>query len=283
MLFMQISKLNYKSSLYPKTLFEISHPPKQLFVLGKLSTGPAVAIVGSRNPTEYGRQTTYDLAYQLAQAGVCIVSGLAYGIDAIAHQAAVDAKAPTIAVLGCGLDRIYPAGHRQLALKILEHGALVSEHSEGTPALRHHFPARNRIIAGLGQAIIVTEANASSGALITANFALEQNRLVMAVPGNITSPRSAGPNNLIKAGAIPVTDSSDVLAALDLEASSTKPVKADSKEEALLLELMHQGAHTSQQLIEQSGLTASQFANIISLMEISGKVRNLGAGQWMSR
>ncbi|HSX47890.1 MAG TPA: DNA-processing protein DprA [Candidatus Nanoarchaeia archaeon] len=281
---MQISKITHNSSKYPDLLREIAHPPKQLFMLGELPEGPYVAIVGSRAMTDYGKQVTFQLAGDLARAGCVIVSGLAYGIDAIAHQATVEAGGKAVAVLAHGLDQIYPVANRTLAKKILAGGgALVSEYEVGVEAFKSNFVARNRIIAGLSKAIIVTEANAESGSLITANFGLEENRLVMAVPGNITSPRSAGPNNLLKKGAVPVTDSSDVLPLLDLPELKTATVKARSKEEATLLELLGQGVNSSEALIDQSGLSAAQFANIITLMEITGKVRNLGAGQWVSR
>lgn len=280
---MQISKLSYNQTNYPDLLRQIASPPKELFVLGKLPVIPSVAIVGSRQATDYGKQITYKLASDLARSGIAIVSGLAYGIDAVAQQAAVENGGVAIAVLAHGLNQIYPVSNRGLAKLILKNGALVSEYPEGVEPRKWHFVARNRLISGLSKAVIITEANASSGSLITANFALEQNRLVMAIPGNITSPRSAGPNNLIKSGAIPITDASDVLAALNLNAISSQPVKAESREEASVLEFLNQGISSSQELIEKTGLSASQFANIISLMEITGKVRNLGAGQWVSR
>lgn len=282
---MQISKLLFKTPNYPVSLGEITHPPKPLYVLGQLPTGPAVAIVGTRRPTAYGKEVTYKLAYDLAKAGITIVSGLAIGIDGVAHQAAVEAGGKAIAVLGTRINDIYPATNRGLAKRVLQQGAIVSEYGPEDDTHRGSFPARNRIISGLSQAVIITEANASSGSLITANFALEQNRALMAVPGNITSERSAGPNNLLKSGAIPVTDAIDVLAGLNMESTviQAMPVKAKSKEEAQILELLQNGTNTSQALIEQSGLDASQFANIITLMEITGKVRNLGAGQWLAR
>jgi DNA processing protein len=280
---MHIAKLSYEHSSYPDQLRQISNPPMSLYVLGQLPPMPYVAIVGTRRPTEYGRKITYQLASELSRAGVAIVSGLAYGLDAVAHQAAVDSGGVAIGVLAAGLDQIYPVYNRSLAIKILKNGGLVSEYPAGITPRKQSFVARNRIISGLCLATIVTEANASSGTLITANFALNQNRLVMAVPGPITSLRSAGPNNLIKSGAIPITDSSDVLTALNLDSLTSTPVKANSREEARLLELLQQGVNTSEELIQHSGFTATQFANIISLMEISGKVRNLGAGQWVSK
>ncbi|HSX14396.1 MAG TPA: DNA-processing protein DprA [Candidatus Saccharimonadales bacterium] len=282
---MQISEITPIDSNYPDSLREIPSVPKTLYFLGELPNRPTVAIVGARRPTEYGKRVTYQLASELASAGIAIVSGLAYGLDSIAHTGALDAGGQTIAVLAGGLHKIYPAGHRNLAIRILQSGGgIVSEYPEGMPSLRQYFPARNRIVSGLSLAVIIPEAEASSGSLITAKFALNQNRLVMAVPGNITSPTSAGPNNLIRSGAIPVTNSSDVLAALDLTTADAKPTaQPKSKEEALILELLEKGINSSEDLIQASELGASQFANVITLMEITGKVRNLGAGQWVAR
>jgi DNA processing protein len=217
---MQIHSILSQDDTFPTQLREISSSPKELFVLGELPTRPAIAIVGSRKPTAYGKEVTYQLAFELARAGIVIISGLALGLDTIAHQAALDAGGQTVAVLAHGLDQIYPSSNRNLALDILKHrGALVSDYPVKTPSLPQHFAARNRIISGLSLGTIVTEAASSSGSLITANFALDQNRVVMAVPGNITSLASAGPNNLLRAGAVPVTSASDVLAAIGFESS----------------------------------------------------------------
>lgn len=283
---MQTSKYLLKSPKYPKLLREIASPPKQLYVLGKLTDAPCVAIVGTLRPTEYGLRVTYKLAGDLARAGITVVSGLALGIDTIAHQAAIEAGGHTVAVLGSGLGTIYPTTNRTLALKLLKSGgAILTEYEADVSPRKFTFPARNRIIAGLSLATIIPEADAASGSLITANFALNENRLVMAVPGSIESPRSAGPNNLIKSGAKAITDASDILAELNLESATTKPVpiSAKSKEEALILELLNQGICSSQELIESSGLTPQTFAAMISLMEITGKIRNLGASTWVVR
>lgn len=243
-----------------------------------------IAIVGSRNITEYGKHVTYHLSYDLAKAGMCIVSGLAYGVDSVAHRAALDAKGYTVAVLGNAINNIYPITNRGLAEKIIERGAVISEYAPGVNTQKFNFPARNRIIAGLSLATIVPEANAKSGSLITANFALQANRLVMAMPGNTTSLRSAGPNNLIKHGAQLVTDATDVLATLGLQSNvvTTKPVKADSREEAQILSFLSEQSLSTQQLIEKTQIEAAQLASILSLMEITGKIRNLGAGSWIS-
>jgi DNA processing protein len=244
-----------------------------------------VSIVGTRRPTKYGEEITCRLAYELAKAGFCVVSGMALGIDTIVHRAVLDAKGSTLAVLGCGLDRPYPRSNFGLYRSIIESdvGGVISEYPEGTEAYKSHFPARNRIIAGLSSATIVTEADAKSGSLITANFAIQANRTVMAVPGNTTSLRSAGPNNLIKNGAQLITNASDVLAYLGLESPELVKVrpKADSKEEALIMEILSGQSMTTQQIIDETKIDAISIASIISLMEITGKIRNLGAGSWI--
>jgi len=244
-----------------------------------------VAVVGTRRPTAYGERVTYQIAGELAKAGAVIVSGLAIGVDSIAHRAALDAGGRTVAVLAHGLDRIYPPRHRGLAKEILASGgALVSEYDIGTPAHKHHFVERNRLIAGLCAATIVTEAATKSGSLITAHRAAKYNRLVMAVPGNITSVYSAGPNNLIRTNiATPITSTADAIVALGFHAREAVPVSAQSPDEAKILELLEGGASNSEDLIAGGNFSAAQFANIISLMEITGKVRNLGAGQWVVR
>lgn len=284
---MSIASITIKNSKYPRLLKEIPAPPKKLWYIGDLpDSQPAVAIVGSRKFSAYGRGVAHTLAFELAAAGITIVSGLAYGIDSFAHQATLEADGKTVAVLANGLDQIYPAANRGLARDLLlKKGVLISEFEVGTPPLRHHFPARNRIIAGLSLAVVVVEAPAESGALITANFALEANRLVMAVPGNVTSRYSEGSNLLLKAGALPVTNSRDVLAALELEvpALKAKLAKPASKDEAVILDLLAQDISDADILIKKSGFSASKFNQVIGLMEISGKVRALGGSKWISR
>ena len=281
---MQISNFSSKSSKFPDSLRNVDPFVESINVLGTLPKGTYVAVVGSRRPTAYGKQITYQITHELAKAGVVIVSGLALGIDGIAHRAALDAGGQTVAVLAHGLDQIYPASHRGLAKEILASGgALVSEYNVGTEAFPSNFVERNRIIAGLCEATIVTEAAEKSGSLITAHRALKFNRTVMAVPGNITSVYSAGPNNIIRGGAIPITSATDAIVALGFHAREAVPVSAQSPDEALVIKLLNEGLSSSESLIEKSKLTAAQFANIISLMEITGKVRNLGAGNWVIR
>jgi DNA processing protein len=281
---MQFTILSYANSQYPKLLREIHNPPARLYLQGNLLERPLIAIVGSRRYSEYGRQVTYKLASELAAAGLGIISGLAIGIDAVAHQAALDAGGYTIAVLGSGLNMVYPARNRGLAQKVLDSGgALLTEQEPDMPPLRHHFPARNRIIAGLSQGVLVTEAARASGSLITAQFAREENREVLAVPGDITHLSAFGPNSLIKTGATPVTTAADVLTALGLSSSVTlaPPAQPANAAEAQILALLDEGITASAELIRRSGMSAAQFAQTISLMEITGKVRNLGASTWI--
>lgn len=276
--------IQFNSNNFPILLRDIAAPPKELYAVGTIPDLPMVAIVGSRALTEYGQYMTYRLAYDLAKAGMCIVSGMALGVDAIAHQAALDAGGATLAVLAGGLDNPSPRSNYRLFERIINSGGgVISEYPAGTTPFKQYFPARNRIIAGLSLCTIITEANASSGSLITANFALQANRMVMAVPGNVTSPRSAGPNNLLKLGAKPVTDAVDVLVELGLESTvvKAKRVKADSAQEASIMELIEAGHHTTDALITHGEIDPSQMASVLSLMEITGKVRNIGAGQWI--
>lgn len=282
----QISKIHYADSQYPSLLREISSPPKQLHVAGQLTDIPLVAVVGSRRPTRYGKEITYTLVSELAAAGIGIVSGLAIGIDAHAHEAALMAGGYTLAVLGSGLDYIYPPRNRPLGFKILEAGgAIVSEYPSEMPPLKQNFPARNRIIAGLSLAVVVTEADEASGSLITASFGLDFNREVMAVPGSIASRRSIGPHNLIRRGATLVTNAREVLQALDLTSTAIAkpPPGPKNAQEAEILRLMSEGIRTSQELIEHTGMAAADFAQAISVMELSGKIANLGSGVWIPR
>lgn len=283
---MHYSEIAYANSQYPDQLREISHPPGRLWVAGKLRADiPLIAIVGSRKLSEYGQQVTYSLASELAAAGVGIVSGLALGADTIAHQAALEAGGYTVAVLGSGLECIYPASNRGLAQQIVQQGgAVITEQPPQMKGLKHHFPARNRIIAGLSRAVIVTEAAVTSGSLITASFGVQYNRDVMAVPGMITQQQSAGCNNLIRRGAKLITGASDILDELNLDAQITLSLpSSNNQEEAQILDLLARGTSQSHELITQSQLSASRFAQIMSLLEIRGTVRNLGSGRWVLR
>lgn len=202
---LNVNKLTLEASDIPERLQQIASPPKRLFVmgtpLGELLALPCVAIVGSRKVSSYGREVTTKLAYDLASRGVVIISGLALGVDGLAHKAALEAGGKTIAVLPSPLEKIYPSSHAQLAKQILDSGGtLVSEYALGTPFNLSTFIARNRLVSGLSNAVLITEAAEQSGSLHTARFALEQGRDVLAVPGSIFSETSRGTNNLLKVG-----------------------------------------------------------------------------------
>lgn len=282
---MKINKVSQNNSAYPLKLLNIASVPKQLYVLGDLEPlkhTRVVSIVGSRAVTPYGRQITTMLAGDIAQRGIAVVSGLALGVDALAHRAALDAGGYTVAVLANGLDTIQPPANRELALRILKSGgAIISEYPEETAAMKQNFIARNRIVSGLCDGLLITEASEKSGSLHTANFALEQGKTVMAVPGNITSSTSRGTNNLIKTGAVPVTDVADILFALKLETTTNNvAVLPANAEEAAILDHMKQGMTDINQLQQSSQLTPETFNQTITMLEITGKVRPLGAGHW---
>ncbi len=251
---------------YPGGLNHTADPPLGLFVKGLLGGGPSVAIVGSRRATPYGVQASRFLAESVGRAGGTIISGMARGVDAAAHEGALSVGGTTWAVWGCGPDRIYPPEHARLADQIAETGALLTEYLPGSPPRRHHFPERNRIVAGLASIVVVVEAAARSGALSTARQALDEGRDVMAVPGSIFSEVSVGPNGLLRAGAQPVTCPKDLLDALGLEADSMPNIDP----EVLFLELGE--AVSVDQLGERMGQSVDLVQAKIVEMEIQGLV-----------
>lgn len=284
---MKIKNILLSSKEFPEKLRPIPDAPKRLYVVGaplnELLEAPAVAIVGSRKVSAYGQAVTNQLATALAKAGVVVISGLAYGVDGVAQKAALQAGGRVIAVLAHGLDHIYPAAHRHLAEQIVRQGgAVMSEYAAGSGVYKSNFIARNRIVSGLSDAVLITEAAVKSGTLHTADFALQQGREVLAVPGNITSPTSAGTNNLIKAGATPVTDVVDVLRALGIEirvANRQAPTSHDPREQTLLT-LLFAGIENGAELLEQSKLDVSQFNQTLTMLEIQGRIRPLGNNHW---
>ncbi|MGC1176947.1 MAG: DNA-processing protein DprA [Candidatus Saccharimonadales bacterium] len=284
---MIINKLTVTASDFPEVLRQIPSPPKQLYHTGvsleELLERPRVAIVGSRTISPYGRQVTAQLAGQLAEQGVVIISGLALGVDGTAHHAALEAGGLTIAVLPGPLEKIVPSNHQRLAQQILEQGgALVSEYPTGSIPHKQNFIARNRLMSGLAQAVLITEAAERSGSLHTARFALEQGKDVLAVPGDITRSGSVGVNNLIKSGATPVTSYLDVLYVLGIEEHQTTAheVRGRNAHEQRVLDLLLRGINEGELLLQQSELSASQFNQVLTMLEIGGKVRSLGANQW---
>lgn len=287
---METNELKRNDKLFPKNLRQIASPPQKLYHRGapldELLKRPTLAIVGSRSVSSYGRQVTAKLAYELAEQGIVIVSGLALGVDAIAHTAALDAGGLTIAVLPSPIDCIYPASNTQLANRILANGgALISEYSEDIFSFKTNFVARNRLVAGLAKAVLITEAAEKSGSLHTARFALEQGKDVLAVPGNINSVVSVGTNNLIKAGAFPITNFEDVLNVMNLKPHHTKPkdVKGRNINEQTVIDLILQGINDGVELHKLSRLPTSDFNQVLTMLEIGGKIRALGNNKWSLR
>lgn len=254
---------------FPANLATVGDPPLGLFVRGTFPGGPAVALVGARRASAYGREVAEWFGQELARAGVNVVSGMARGVDAAAHRGALAAGGPTTAVWGSGPDRTYPPEHEQLAAEIADHGALVSEYPPGSPPLAHHFPERNRIIAGLAQAIVVVEADVRSGALITARLALDEGREVLAVPGSVFAPLSTGPNGLLRSGAAPALAVADILDVIGVEAPTPTPDEPARG----LLEAFRSGVTLSvDDLSAASGMPVSAVLESLVQLELEGRV-----------
>lgn len=285
---MNIKKLTLISSDYPERLQEIDSPPEPLYHVGaplaELLKRPAVAIVGTRKISPYGRQVTQEFAEHLAEQGLVIISGLALGLDAQAHRSALEHGGLCIAVLPCSLQQIIPKTNRRLAQQILDSGgALVSEYPEGEWPKPQNFIARNRLVSGLADVVLIPEAGYKSGALYTANFAVNQNKDVLVVPGNIYAPGSEGVHNLLKQGqAGAATTPQDILDALGLRHRDTKPkdIKGHNDNEQAVLDRMVEGITEGQRLMEKSGLEVSLFNQTLTMLEIRGLVKPLGANHW---
>jgi len=276
--------------LYPPLLAEIHDPPLILYARGEVNTlkSPCLAVVGTRRPTLYGLQMAQGMAADLAARGISIVSGMARGIDAAAHRGCLDEDGCTVAVFGCGVDVVYPREHRQLVQKILKRGLVLSEFPPGTSPAPQNFPVRNRIISGLSLGVIIVEASEYSGSLITARVAMEQNREVFAVPGNVTSPRSFGPNYLIKQGAKLVQCWRDVVEELPAEVRhpvlareavlprGTPELEMLSSEESLVLGILQSDEATQfDAVLQRSRLPIPQLSNILFHLEIRGWIRQV--------
>jgi DNA processing protein len=267
-----VNELSLGGQGYPRQLAEIYDPPRRLYLRGarpELLAGPGVAVVGARSCSSYGAQVARALARELAASGVVVVSGLARGIDGEAHRGALAAGGATIAVLGCGIDRDYPRANTELARRIVAEGLIVSEYPPGVEPAPWRFPARNRIVAGLCLAVVVVEARERSGALITADFALEEGRDVFAVPGEITSALSAGTNALLRSGAAPLLSAADVLAALGLEGEPPRRPPPDGPA-ACVLALLSESPADADDLARRSGLPAEQVAAALVELELDG-------------
>ncbi len=285
---LSIRRVALQNKNYPAILKEIPDPPKELYIKGEITAQDnlAIAIVGTRKYSQYGKQVTFDISGKLAKLGITIISGLAKGIDTFAHQAALENNGRTIAVLGSGLDKksFYPSCNYHLGEKISQCGALISEYPPGTRGTQFTFPQRNRIISGMSLGVVVIEAPEKSGALITATLALEQNREVFAIPGSIYEKNSRGTNNLIKMGAKIVTCIEDILEELNLlhlTEQSRRKIKPETEEEKILIEILsHHPTHIDE-IIQKSGLFASVVNATLMVMELKKIVRNLGKGNYV--
>lgn len=286
---MEINRIRPDEHNFTQRLASIANPPKSLCFMGTLPTSgaPVVAIVGSRKPSAYGREVTEQLASDLAKAGCIIVSGLALGIDGIAQRAALEAGGTVIGVIPNELPDISPQTNYKLAMNIIKNGgAILSEWKKGDGKIvnRWSFLERNRLVSGLADAVIITEAAERSGTLNTAAHALSQGRDVFAVPGNITSPLSAGCNALLKQGAYPVTEAKDILQIIAPE-QLKKPDQSQlplgsSPEETIIINLIASGIRSGDQLQQQSGLNPADFATALTMLEINGVIKPLGANNW---
>ena len=282
----QVTTVDIKSPEYPMQCMALQNPPELLHITGAPLQDwihlPKVGIVGSRKVSAYGRTVTQRLASELAGQGILIISGLALGVDSIAHAAALDAGGRTVAVLPGPVETIYPRSHDQLGKRIAAHGgSLVSEYPDGTPAMKHNFIERNRIIAALSDVLLITEAAEASGSLHTARFANELNKIVAAVPGNITSPTSMGSNALLKNGAATITCAADVLALLNLTDKTMQVIQQGSNDaEQCILDLLASGIVDGDELHIKSELPIQLFNQAIAMLEITGKIRSLGSNQW---
>lgn len=278
----QIYTITINDKNYPKLLRQIPDSPEKLYIRGEIKTDEnCFAIVGTRRYSNYGKQVALEIAGQLADAGLTIVSGLAPGIDTFSHQAAVENKKRTMAVLGTGIDEksIYPQSNLRLSQKILENnGCLMSEYPPGTRGTQFTFPRRNRIVSGLSLGVLVIESPQKGGSLITANYARLHQRKIFAIPGSIYFPNSKGCNYLIKTGAQLAENANDILQELNLTCAIPKaaPQNAANKNDRLILQVLRQEALSIDKIIEKTKLPAPEVSSSLTILEIKGRVRNLG-------
>lgn len=278
----------YNDKKFSKQLNDMKNPPLGLYVWGEIpeNTYPYISIVGTRRASEYGATVCHKLAYELAENGITVVSGMAFGIDSIAHKACIEAKGKTIAVLGCGADICYPASNRSLRDKITENGCVISEFPLGTQSHKMNFPYRNRIIACLSSAVIVVEGQKRSGTLITANYALDNGREVMAVPGNITSALSQAPNNLIADGCPPVLSTQDILDRLNIKITKKDIEKSDnipdiSNEEKIIFNIIGFEPMTIDEICIKASMNISFVSSILMMLELKGCVIKMSGQKYV--
>jgi DNA processing protein len=270
----QIKQVELGGKDYPELLNYISDPPKKLYYTGDitLASKPAIAVVGARKATSYGKWAAYGFASKLSEYGVVVVSGMAYGIDSFAHKGAVENQGKTIAVLGCGVDICYPESNKLLRENILKDGLIISEYEPGVPPLPYRFPLRNRIISGLCIGTIIVEASLSSGSLITAECAAEQGRNIYALPGNINSMYSFGTNKLIKDGATPLTVFDDIIDELGIRRKSPSALKIKlGKDEKEIYEyILQSGETTADSICRSARKPPSEVNAIVTILEMKG-------------
>ncbi len=289
----KIKFITLKDSHYPKLLAQISDAPFVLYIKGKKKDdwdiGRSIGVVGTRMISSYGKQVTEKITAELVGYGFTIVSGMAYGVDAAAHKAAIASGGKTIAVLGCGVDLIRPVSNTKLYHKIIDgYGAVISEFPTGMESSKGLFPARNRIISGLSLGVVVTEGAEDSGSLITARYAAEQGREVFAVPGPITSSLSKGPTKLLKQGAKLVSEVEDILEELNIKNvpmkqffnDTMKEFKNLSGEEKKIIELLQNEELHFDEIVRKSSVSSAKLGSILSMMEIKGMIKNLGSGNY---
>ena len=278
-----VRALPWTHAAYPRQLAAIDDPPAVLWVRGDPArlSAPAVAIVGSRTGSPYACAVAERLAAGLAEGGVAVISGLARGVDAAAHRGALSAGGPTVAVLGSGVDVVYPPEHASLAEEIVAHGVVASELGPGAPPLPYHFPRRNRILSGLSRAVVVVEATERSGSLITARLAAEQGREVMAVPGNVLSGRSRGAHRLIRDGARIVETAGDILEELGLLALTGGDEEPPTEADPVLARMDPGDPCDVERLAQQSGLALPALLTHLTELELQGRVARIGAGRFV--
>lgn len=285
---LQVRLISFWDDDYPSLLREIHDPPALLYLRGKLPVNDCFAIVGSRRATSAGLVLTRELATTLAQHDVCIVSGLARGVDSAAHRGALDAKGSTIAVLGCGIDRVYPPENSQLFHEIQQENAIITEYPPETPPLAGHFPGRNRIISGLSRGVLIVEAAEKSGSLITGDFALEQGRELFAIPGALQNPNSRGTNRLLKEGAQLVTEAEDIVQLLwPNQPSRQKQGQYNNFTEQLdepalsVFRLLGHEPRHSDEIARECGLTPMELSAILLDLELRGGIQTLPGNHYI--
>jgi DNA processing protein len=285
----KINVLTAKEKNFPQSLKNIDRPPAIIYLKGEIKKTDKIAlsVVGTRRMSLYGRQVTEKIVGDLARTGMTIISGLARGVDTIAHQSALEAGGRTIAVVGSGLDErsLYPFDNLDLAKRIIASGgAIISEYHPGTPALRQHFPARNRLISALSLGVLVTECPQRSGALLTARAGLEQGKEIFAIPGDIRNENCEGTNNLIKIGAKAITCAAEILEEFGFSgaiAEKAKKIIPETEEEAIILDYLSIQPVEFDQLVKKTSLDSATLSSVLTMMEIQGKVRNVGMNQYI--